>query len=125
MTRAPLAGAEISEWVALRRVRGGGVAQVGYRWVESGHRLPGHLAVALGGLLASGLIRLVNPDPTTGLMGTAALTHAGNDRYERLCQRALQLPAAQFIALCRRFIDGDPDPVGSTALPNEVPGRPT
>jgi hypothetical protein len=105
-----LAGAEVSEWVALRRVNGGGVAQVGYRWVESGHRLPGHLAVALGGLLARGLIRLVNPDPTTGITRRAVLTHAGVDRYERLSQRALQLPAAQFIALCRRFIDNDPLP---------------
>jgi hypothetical protein len=114
----PLAGAEISEWVALRRVRGGGVAQVNSRWVESGHRLSGHLAVALGGLLASRLIRLIDPDPTTGVMGRAALTHAGIDRYEQLCQRALQLPGAQFIALCRRFIDNDPDPIGSTPLPN-------
>jgi hypothetical protein len=51
-------------------------------------------------------------------MGRAALTHAGIDRYEQLCQRALQLPGAQFIALCRRFIDNDPDPIGSTPLPN-------
>jgi hypothetical protein len=108
MTR--LAGAEISEWVALRRVNGGGVAQVGGRWVESGHRLPGHLGVALGGLLAGGLIRLVNLDPTTGLTRRAVLTHAGVERYERLCQRALQLPAAQFITLCRRFIDDNPLP---------------
>jgi hypothetical protein len=111
----PLAGTEISEWVALRRVNGGGVAQVGYRWVESGHRLPGHLAVALRGLLAGGLIRLVNQDLTTEIIRRAVLTHAGVDRHERLSQRALQLPGAQFIALCRRFIDEDADPVGDTS----------
>jgi hypothetical protein len=111
----PLAGAEISEWVALRRVNGGGVAQVGYRWVESGHRLPGHLAVALRGLLAGGLIRLADPDLTRGIIRRAVLTHAGTDRYERLCQRALQMPAAQFITLCRRFIDEDADPVGDAS----------
>lgn len=96
--------------VALRRVNHGGVAQVNSRWVESGHRLPGHIAVALGGLLARKLIRLTNPDPTIGIMSTASLTHAGIDRYEQLSQRALQLPAAQFITLCRRFIDDDPLP---------------
>jgi hypothetical protein len=107
-----LAGSEVFEWVALRRVNHGGVAQVNGRWVESSHRLPGHLAVALGGLLARRLIRLTNPDPTTGLTGTASFTHAGIDRYEQLSQRALQLPAAQFIALCRQFVDDDPDPIG-------------
>jgi hypothetical protein len=105
-----LAGPEVSEWVALRWVNGGGVAQVKGRWVESGHRLPDHLAVVLGGLLARRPIRLTNPDSATGITATAALTHAGIDRYEWLCQRALQLPAAQFITLCRRFIDDDPLP---------------
>jgi hypothetical protein len=31
MTRAPLAGAEVYEWVVLRRVSCGGVAKVGHR----------------------------------------------------------------------------------------------
>ncbi|MBV9011961.1 MAG: hypothetical protein JO272_07915 [Pseudonocardiales bacterium] len=110
-----LADPEVSEWVALRRVSHGGVTQAGGRWVENGHRLPGHLAVALGGLLARRLIRLVNPDPTTGNICRTVLTYDGVDRYEQLSQRALQLPAAQFIALCRRFIDNDPDPIGDAS----------
>ena len=38
--------------------------------------------------------------------------------YKRLCQQALRMPAAQFIDLCRRFVDDDPDPVRSTAPPH-------
>lgn len=118
MTRAPLAGAEVYEWVALRRVSGGGVAKVGHRWLESGHQVPGYVAGALARLLASGLVMLVNPNPTAGAAVRAALTNAGTDRYERLCQKALQMPAAQLLALCRRFVDNDPDPVSGTALPD-------
>ena len=40
MTRVPLAGVEVYEWIALRRVSVGGVTTVDGRWLESGHRLP-------------------------------------------------------------------------------------
>lgn len=60
---------------------------------------------------------LRDTDPTAGDMARVALTNAGTDRYE-LCQRALRMPAAQFIALCRRFVDDDPDLVGGMALPD-------
>ena len=105
------------EWIALRRVSIGGVTKVGHRWLESGHRIPGYVAGALSGLLAGGLVMLLDPDPSAG-MTRAALTHAGTDRYARLCQRALRLPGAEFIALCRRFVDEDPDPLSGTALPD-------
>jgi hypothetical protein len=118
MTRVPLAGAEVYEWVALRRVSCGGVVKVGYRWLESGHQIPGYVAGALAGLLTSRLVMLVDPDPTAEAVVRVVLTNAGADRYERLCQRALQMPAAQFIALCRRFVDDGPDPVSGTALPD-------
>jgi hypothetical protein len=91
---------------------------VGYRWLESGHQIPGYVAGALAGLLASRLVMLVDPDPTAEAVVRVVLTNAGADRYERLCQMALQMPAAQFIALCRRFVDDDPDPVSGTALPD-------
>lgn len=119
MTRAPLAGAEMYEWVALRRVSCGGVAKVGRRWLESGHQVPGFVAVALARLLAGGLVMLVDPDPRAEVMAwRAVLTNAGNDRYDHLRQSALRMPSAQFIALCRRFVDGDCDPVGGTAPPD-------
>jgi hypothetical protein len=109
-TRAPLAGAEVYEWIALRRVSIGGVTKVDHRWLESGHRVPGYVANSLAALLAGGLVMLVDLSPSTGTTARAALTGTGFARYERLCQQALRMPAAQFIALCRRFVDDDPDP---------------
>jgi hypothetical protein len=114
MTRAPLAGAEVYEWVALRRVSGGGVTKVGHRWLESDHQIPGYLAGALATLLASGLVRLVNPNQNAGGAARAVLTNTGAERYAQLCQSALQMPAAQLLTLCQRFLDDDPDPSGST-----------
>jgi hypothetical protein len=116
MTRAPLAGAEVYEWIALRRVSGGGVTKVDCRWLESGHRLPGYVTTALAGLLAGGLVILLNPDPATGA-ARAALTNTGTDRYDRLRQKALQMPGAEFIALCRRFRVGDPNPMDDMTPP--------
>ena len=118
VNRAPLAGAEVYEWVALRRVSIGGVTKVDHRWLESGHQIPGYLARALARLLASRLVMLPDPHPDPAVGARVALTNDGNDRYERLCQKALQLPVAQFIALGRRFVDDDPDPTNGTALPH-------
>jgi hypothetical protein len=118
--RAPLAGVEVYEWSALRRVSLGGVTKVDHCWLESGHRIPSYIAGALARLLAGGLVTLVNrdPDPSAGTIARAALTSSGVDRYEQLCQRALRMPAAQFLALCRRFVDDDPDPLTGTAPPD-------
>ncbi|MGH3772781.1 MAG: hypothetical protein ACRDRW_15555 [Pseudonocardiaceae bacterium] len=116
MTRVPLAGAEVYEWVALRRVSGGEVVKVGDRWLESGHRVPGYLTDTLVGLLAGGLVMLA--DPGAEAMAWVVLTNTGADRYEWLCQQVLLLPGAQFIDLCRRFVDEDLDPVGGAALPD-------
>jgi hypothetical protein len=116
MTRVPLAGAEVYEWVALRRVSGGEVTKVDHRWWESDHQIPGYLTGALAQLLARGLVRLLDPNPSGSARGVAraVLTTTGAERYEHLCQSALQLPAAQLLTLCQRFIDNDPDPLGDT-----------
>jgi hypothetical protein len=118
MTRAPLAGAEVYEWIALRRVSMGGVTKVGYHWLESGHRVPGYVTNALARLLSDGLVMLVDPNPSAGTIARVALTSTGTARYERLCKQALRMPAAQFLALCRRFVDDDQDPARSMALPD-------
>jgi hypothetical protein len=112
MTRVPLAGAEVYEWVALRRVSGGGVTKVDHRWRENDHQIPGYLTGALARLLARGLVRLL--DPGAGGVARAVLSTTGAERYEHLCQSALQMPAAQLLTLCQRFIDNDPDPSGDT-----------
>jgi len=79
MTRVRLADAEVYEWIALRRVSGG-VARVGGRWVEGDYQGPGDVAGALAGLLAGGLVMLL--DPAAGLIARAARTNTGTDRYE-------------------------------------------
>jgi hypothetical protein len=114
MTRVPLAGAEVYEWVALRRVSGGGVTKVDHHWLESDHQIPGYLTGALAKLLASGLVRLLDPNPSARGVARAVLTTTGADRYEHLCQSALQMPAAQLLTLCQRFVDDEPDPSGNT-----------
>jgi hypothetical protein len=117
--RAPLAGAEVYEWIALRRVSIGGVTKVGHRWLESGHQVPGYLANSLAALRARGLVMLLDPKPTAAdTITRVALTSTGAARYERLCRSALRMPGAQFLALCRRFVDDDPDPAGGTAPPD-------
>ncbi|MEO7193980.1 MAG: hypothetical protein ABIZ05_04035 [Pseudonocardiaceae bacterium] len=114
--RAPLAGAEVYEWIALRRVGGGGVTKVGDCWLDSGHRVPGYIAGALPGLLADGSVMLLDTD--LGAVARIARTNAGTDRYEQLCQQVLLLPGAQFLSLCRKFLDDDPDPAGARKMPD-------
>lgn len=114
----PLAGADLYDWMALRRVNGGGVTQVGACWLESGHRVPGYLADALTGLLAGGLVTLAGRDPY-GLR-RSTLTGSGAARYDRLCQLQqadFQVPAPRLGAACQRVSVDDPDSPGGTALP--------
>ena len=80
-----MAGADLHDWMALRRVTGGGVTQAGDCWLENGHRIPGYIADALTALLAGGLVTLADQDPY-GLR-RSALTDSGATRYECLCQR--------------------------------------
>lgn len=119
MTRAPLTGADLYDWIALRRVSGGGMAKLGDRWLDSGHRVPGYVTEALAVLRGDGLVTLAHPP--TGGMARAALTDAGAARYQQLCQQrqtALQMPAARFGTTCRRLGVNDPAPAGGTALPH-------
>jgi hypothetical protein len=91
MTRVPFGGADLYDWIALRRVSGGGVVKLGEGWLESGRRVPGYVTDALTALCQRGLVMLADPGP----MARAALTDAGADRYESLCQqrqRVLQVP---------------------------------
>lgn len=83
------------DWIALRRVSGGGIARTGDRWFDSGRRVPGYVADALATLCEAGLVRLVDLDRMA--IARAALTETGVIRYEHLCrqrQKALRVPAA-------------------------------
>lgn len=120
----PLAGADLYDWMALRRVSCSGVAQVGDCWLDGGHRVPGYIADALTELLAGGRVALADQDPYGLRRG--ALTDSGAARYEWLCQQrqALEVPVPRFGAIGKRpEIDG-PDLPGGTALSHESPGRP-
>ena len=115
----PLAGADLYDWMALRRVSDGGVTQAGACWLDSGHRVPGYIADALTELLGKGLVALADQDPY-GLR-RSALTDSGAARYQRLCRQrqvTLRVPAPRFGATGQRAGVDDPDPPAATALPD-------
>ena len=85
MTRVPLAGSDLYEWIALRRVGSGGIATTADRWFDAGRRVPGYVAGTLAGLCEAGLVMVIDPD-TSGI-ARAALTDAGITRYGVLCQQ--------------------------------------
>lgn len=92
-TRVPLRGTDLYDWIALRRVSGGGVVKLSGGWWECGRRVPGYVAEALTALCQRGLVTLSGPAP----LARAVLTDAGVERYQRLCQqrqRALQVPGS-------------------------------
>lgn len=77
-----LAGADLYDWMALRRVRGGGIAKMSGRWLEHGYRIPDYVADALTALCDAGVVALAEVDEW-GLR-RAALTGTGTDRYHQL-----------------------------------------
>lgn len=82
--RSQLAGSDLYDWIALRRVSSGGVATKLGRWFESGRRVPGYVADTLAELRETGLIMVI--DPGSSGMARVALTDAGIARYDILCQ---------------------------------------
>lgn len=86
MTRASLSGADLYDWIALRRVNDEGVVRVGEWWLDRGHRVPGYVTDALAELYRRELVVLGDPDSTAGYMARAALTDSGSARYVVLCQ---------------------------------------
>lgn len=77
---------EILAWIGLRRVHGGGVANVAGCWVDGGYRLPSHLSPALDELTDAGLVTLADDGPH-GPLRRATLTDAGQARYAELLAR--------------------------------------
>lgn len=95
--QAPLAGAELYDWIALRRVSTGAIAKLGDRWLEGGRRVPGYVSDALTALCERGLVTQSDPDQATDGLARAALTAAGINRYLQLCrhrQGAGRMPAS-------------------------------
>jgi hypothetical protein len=114
-----LAGADLYEWIALRRVSGNGVARLGDCWLESGHREPSYVTEALTELLAGGLVALADQDPC-GLR-RAALTDAGTVRYEWLGQQrqiAVQVPVPGSAPPASGLVCTTPTPPHGMTLPD-------
>lgn len=95
--QAPLTGADLYDWIALRRVSTGAMAKLGDRWLEGGRHVPGYVSDALTALCERGLVTQSDPEQATDGMARAALTAAGISRYLQLCRRrqsATRLPPA-------------------------------
>jgi hypothetical protein len=85
MIRPPLAGSELYDWFALRRVSNGDVTTKDGRWFYAGRRVPGYVADTLPALHQAGLLRANAPN-VSGI-AWVALTETGIARYDALCQQ--------------------------------------
>lgn len=119
MIRSPLAGSQLYDWIALRRVSGGGVATKDGRWFYVGRRVPGYVADTLPALHQAGLLRV--DAPSVSGIARVALTEAGIARYDALCQqRRCALHGADPVVSGR---PGTPGPAVEHAdLPVRSPG---
>jgi hypothetical protein len=81
----PLPAAELAEWMALRRVCGGGVAMAGDCYLDLGRPMPGYLDDPLDGLRRRGLAELV--ECPGGCYWRLTPTSEGRDRYDALSLR--------------------------------------
>lgn len=77
-----LRGTELIEWIALRRVWGGGVARLCAHWFDLGRPVPCYLPHALEDLHRRALVGLADLDRST--LRRAMLTHSGYLRYAEL-----------------------------------------
>lgn len=89
------AGTDLYDWMALRRVSGGGIAKMDDHWLEHGHRIPGYIADALTALCDTGVVALAEVD--VWAMRRAVLTDTGIIRYKQLNrqQQISRCPAAE------------------------------
>lgn len=84
-TRHPLTGADLYDWMALRRVSAGGIGSIGDHWLEYGRQIPGYVSDTLAWLCDSDAVVLAERDGSG--MQRAALTEAGNARFQQLCRQ--------------------------------------
>jgi hypothetical protein len=85
-------------WLALRRVRRGGVSKLGDRYLDGGQPLGVLLAELLAMLQEQGLLDVADPSPADGL-ARVSCTEAGQAHYRSLCRRQrapLLMPPPEF-----------------------------
>jgi hypothetical protein len=86
MTRVRFAGADLYDWMALRRAHKGGVANLAGHWLDSGRPVPGYVADALDGLTSTGLLALGEADPESCGVRRVLVTETGSAWCVALCQ---------------------------------------
>lgn len=75
---------ELGRWLALRRVRRGGIAQCTHGvFIDRGRPVPDYIGGSLAALLAEGHIRPGRPQESTGYV-PLMLTRSGEIRYAHL-----------------------------------------
>ena len=87
----------LDEWMALRRVHGGGVAKSAGVYFDHGCPTPGHLTGVFDRLVWAGLVRVADGDLLWELRGLS-LTDTGQARYAVLGERqreSVQAPPAE------------------------------
>ncbi len=84
-TPPPLTGADLYDWMALRRVSAGGITRMGNHWLDHGRRIPDYVADALATLCDSNAVTLAEPDGW-GLR-RAALMDTGSALLAQLCRQ--------------------------------------
>ncbi|MGH3915979.1 MAG: hypothetical protein ACRDTC_21610 [Pseudonocardiaceae bacterium] len=78
-----LTGPELLDWLALRRVRRGGVAMLGSHYLDQGRKVPCFLPTALHRLADTGLTELLDPDHPGGVR-RIVISPDGRVRYQEL-----------------------------------------
>lgn len=88
--RQPLSGADLTDFLALRRICGhphSGVEQVAGQYVEHGRPVLPFIADGISVLLDIGHATLGEPDPVSGTSRPVLVTATGRARYEQLCDQ--------------------------------------
>ena len=78
-----LTGTELLDWIALKRVRQGGVAVLGSHYLDHGRRVPCFLPEAFRRLADAGLTELLDSSLPGGLH-RVVITLGGQSRYQEL-----------------------------------------
>lgn len=90
LTGRPMSGRgttpELTEWIALRRVRRGGVAMVADCYLDHGRPMPSYLTGPLNDLAGAGLLAFSDADPAIGGLRRIVVTDTGYAQYVALCR---------------------------------------
>jgi len=81
----PLITANLTVWLALRRVTEGGVALLGGSYYQHGRPVPHYLNAPLKDLIDAGRLTLAEADLNSAGMRKVTLTDVGRELYATLC----------------------------------------